>query len=106
MPAVTLLYVPVPSKKVAESIASALLKKKLIACANILGPTVSLYKWKGKSERASEYILLLKTTAKSEKKARMLIEKLHPYECPCVLSINAKANDIFEKWLRSNDQAT
>ncbi len=101
MPSVTLLYVPVPSKKVAEMLASALLTKKLIACANIVGPSVSLYHWKGKTERTKEHILLLKTSAKLEKKVRAQIEKLHPYDSPCILSLNVKANQKFASWMTS-----
>lgn len=96
-----LLYSPTPNKKVAEEIGKELLKRKLVACANILGPSTSLYRWKGKNVKETEYILLCKTTKSQSTKAAKLLELLHPYECPCVLTFTASVNTLYENWMKS-----
>ncbi|NQX94901.1 MAG: divalent cation tolerance protein CutA, partial [Erythrobacter sp.] len=40
-----LIYTPLPDAKTARSIAGILLEENLIACANILGPVESVFRW-------------------------------------------------------------
>ena len=64
-------------------IALKVLKKRLVACVNIvLSPVVSFYIWKGKIERAREYLLVIKTTAKRLADLQREVERLHSYEVP------------------------
>ncbi|MEM4335665.1 MAG: divalent-cation tolerance protein CutA [Candidatus Anstonellales archaeon] len=93
------LYVPFPSKKEAVKSAKHLLRKKLIACANILSCD-SIYEWKKKKKATREYIVLFKTTEKNENKLRKEIEKTHSYEVPAIIKFNCYANASFEEWLR------
>lgn len=88
------------SKKEAVSISEHLLKKKLIACANIFPPINSIYKWKGKVERAKEVAFILKTKKSLLKKLTGEIKKIHSYECPCILSFDMKpGNKDYARWL-------
>ena len=50
------------SREEAEKIANALVHRELAACVNILGPIASVYRWKGKIEFSSEFLLVIKTT--------------------------------------------
>ncbi len=84
----------------AESIALALLKKRLCACVNIIPKVLSLYHWKGNIERESESLLLMKT---EEAKKEVLLEALrevHPYDVPelVVLPIEWGSRDYLE-WI-------
>ncbi len=74
-----LVYVTVPKLKIAKSIAAALLSKRLIACANILPKSISLYLWKGKREKTKESILLMKTSDKHFKAIEKYVLSAHPY---------------------------
>lgn len=96
-----LLYCPFPSEKSARAAAHLLLSKKLIACANIF-PSKSFYTWKGKLQKEKEFILLAKTTSSNAKKAKAELEKLHPYELPCVLELKANANEKYSNWVKSS----
>jgi periplasmic divalent cation tolerance protein len=49
------------NREEAERISQVLLKERLIACANIVGPVTSLFWWTGKVERAKEHLLLMKS---------------------------------------------
>jgi len=77
-------------KKEAEKIAETLLKSKLAACVNILDGAVSLFRWKGKLEKAREAVLLIKTTRKRFKAAEAAIKKIHSYENPEVIGFEIK----------------
>jgi periplasmic divalent cation tolerance protein len=96
---VIILYVPFPNKAAAKKAAKNLLRKKLIACANIFSCD-SVYEWKGKRESTRESIAIFKTTEKNENKLRKEIEKLHPYELPAIIKFDCYANASFEEWLK------
>jgi periplasmic divalent cation tolerance protein len=96
-----LLYIPFPSLRVAKRVTETLLKEKLIACGNII-PGESLYVWKGKLVDTREWTLLAKTTERNRKRSVRRIEALHPYDEPCILALNAKANDVFGSWVKES----
>lgn len=81
---VSLITVSVPTKKEGLEIAQKLLKEKHIACAQILGPVSSHFRWNGRISSAEEYILLCKTTRTKTRGAVKIIEELHSYSCPVI----------------------
>jgi periplasmic divalent cation tolerance protein len=95
-----LVYITNPTKGVAEKIAKILLKKRLIACANIFG-IESRYRWRRKIKKAKEFVLIGKTIGKNYQKIKKEVEKIHPYQIPCVLKIKAEANERYLNWLKS-----
>ena len=87
-------------------IALKVLKKRLVACVNIiLSPVDSFYTWKGKIDRAREYILILKTTAKRLADLQQEIERLHSYEVPefLVLPVSSGSRNYLS-WLLESTQ--
>ena len=92
-----LAYVICKDKKEAEKIALHLLRKRLIACANMF-PIRSMYLWDGKIANENEYFLILKTNEKNFRKAAAEIKRIHSYQIPCILKVNAKANKEYENW--------
>ncbi|MDI6691331.1 MAG: divalent cation tolerance protein CutA [Candidatus Bathyarchaeota archaeon] len=56
-----IVLVTTANREEAEKISKALLDEKLIACANIIGPTHSLFSWNEKIDEAQEHIILMKT---------------------------------------------
>ena len=88
---VILIYLTVPDKKTGKLIIQHLLKKKLIACGNIISPVDSFFLWEGKLNSTKESVVILKTTAGRYKLTAGEIRKLHPYKCPCILSLPVKA---------------
>ena len=93
----TLVYVTCKDKKEAEKISLHLLRKRMIACANMF-PIKSMYWWKNKIANDSETAIIAKTSDKNFKKVESEIKKIHSYEIPCILKINASANKEYEKW--------
>ena len=81
----------------AEKISMHLLKKKLIACANIF-PVKSMYWWKNKIASENENVIIAKTNDKNFNKVVSETKKIHSYKIPCILKINTKANKEYKNW--------
>ena len=96
-------YITCKSTKEANTIASILLDKKLIACGNIIPKIHSIFKWKNKISSSKEFILLGKTQTKNMKNIFKTIKDKHSYDCPCILFFNIEhGNDDFLKWIKKN----
>ncbi len=84
----------------AEKIAQELLKEKLIACANILGPVSSHFHWAGKIENSEEFLIIMKTRSDLFAKVSKATTGLHSYEVPEVIAIPIVAgSDPYLEWL-------
>lgn len=51
----------------------------------VVGPITSHYRWKGERARATEWLLLCKTTGAQADAVTQSIARTHPYEVPEVL---------------------
>ena len=94
------IYITNPTKAEARRVAKHLLKKKLIACANIF-PVESFYWWKGKITNENEYVLIAKTTKNKFEKVKREVEKIHSYTIPCIIKIPVSSNEKYFKWLKA-----
>ena len=94
------IFVTCASKKEAAKIAKRLLSKRLIACANIVGGVESLFRWKGKVDKASEALMIIKTTARNFRKVEKTIKGLHSYEVPEIIGLPIVAGEAdYLKWI-------
>jgi periplasmic divalent cation tolerance protein len=75
----------------AQRIGRSVVEKRLAACANILAGVESIYRWKGKVERAREVLVMLKTTAARLKDLETEVKRMHSYEVPEFLALPAVA---------------
>jgi len=75
------------SEEEAHKLASILIEKHLAACVNITAPVTSVYRWKGAVEKASEWMLVIKTRRELFDALRVLLESAHSYELPEVLAL-------------------
>jgi periplasmic divalent cation tolerance protein len=88
-----------PSEELSAEIANKVVKAKLCACVN-LTKIRSIYSWHGKVEDQPEFIALFKTTAKSAKKLKEEIIRLHPYEVPEIVELKmADVSKPYLSWL-------
>jgi periplasmic divalent cation tolerance protein len=78
----------VPSLKEARRLASFLLEKRLTACVNISPLSESHYWWKGKKERAREFLLLIKTRETLFKKLEKELRENHSYSVPEIITLS------------------
>lgn len=86
MTPVRILFSTIDSKQSAQRIAHQLVEERLAACVNIISNVTSIYKWKGTTEEADEYLLVIKTPEDRLKKLIARIVELHPYDAPEVMA--------------------
>ena len=80
------VYAVFANAEESERIGRAVVEEQLAACANILGPIRSIYRWEGKVETSEEVAAIFKT---HHRQADALIERiaaLHSYDVPCIVS--------------------
>lgn len=82
------VLVTAPDLKTARQLARAALAARLIACANLVPRVESHYRWRGKIERGTEVLLVLKTTTARLGELEKLILAQHPYDTPEFVVIN------------------
>jgi periplasmic divalent cation tolerance protein len=75
-----------PDSDAAFNLAEALVSMRLAACVNVLSPATSLYRWEGRLERATEYPVLVKSTADRYESLERAIRERHPYTLPEIVS--------------------
>jgi periplasmic divalent cation tolerance protein len=84
----------------ARSIAEALVERRLAACVNLVPRIQSVYRWKGKVEKATEWLLVIKTEASAFERVRDAIKELHSYSVPeCVLIEITDGSQEYLAWL-------
>lgn len=82
-----IIVVTTASREEAETIVQRLLEARLIACANIVGPVHSHFRWSGKIEKAEEYLILMKSRRDLFEKLSETMKALHSYEVPEILAL-------------------
>ncbi|MCX6798913.1 MAG: divalent-cation tolerance protein CutA [Candidatus Diapherotrites archaeon] len=95
----TTAFVTCKSSVEARKIARALLRKRLVACANIITGVHSAYWWKGKIEKSKEALLMLKTRKNLAQKVAAEIGRLHSYQLPVIEFFETSMNRKAEKWV-------
>jgi periplasmic divalent cation tolerance protein len=63
-------------------IANHLVDRQVAACVNVVPGITSVYRWKGNVEKASEWLLLIKTRAGLIENLKEELRSVHPYEVP------------------------
>ena len=98
-----LIMVTASSKEEAEKIATTLLERKLIACANILGPVSSRFWWQGKIDSAEEYIIFMKTKRELFDQVADNVKQLHSYEVPEIIALPiVEGAKPYLEWINSS----
>ena len=93
----------VKNRAEAKKISEALISEKLAACVNRLPSVSSVYRWRGKVERSSEVMLIIKTSSKNLDKLMARIKELHSYEVPEILAL--KVDRSLPQYLRWIDES-
>jgi periplasmic divalent cation tolerance protein len=71
------------SRAEGQRIAREIVSRRLAACANLLEmPVQSVYRWKGRVEKAREFLLLIKTSARRLSALQAEVQRLHSYDVP------------------------
>ncbi len=74
-----------PDAATARRISNELVSANLAACANILPPIESIYRWKGNIEQGSETLVLFKLSEDRQSPFQEKLRALHPYDVPEII---------------------
>lgn len=91
-------YVTHPDEATAQRVSESLLEGRLVACANVF-PISSAYWWDGGIARESEWVSVLKTRLSLEAAVEAAIASIHPYQTPCLMRFEARANPSYCVWI-------
>jgi len=95
-----LIFMTASTKEEAIKIIRCLLKEKLIACANIVGPITSLFWWKEKIDEVSEFLVLMKSHSKFFSKISKRVKEMHSYEVPELIALRIeKGLPTYLNWI-------
>ena len=92
------VYATFGSEEEARRICRTVVEEGLAACANLLAPCHSIYRWQGKIEEAAEHAAVLKTSAAAAPKLLARIQALHSYDVPA--AVVWPISDVLESYAR------
>ena len=91
-----------PTEASAQQVAAQVVEERLAACAQVLGPVSSTYRWKGSIEQATEWYCNLKTTKNRLPALTTRIRELHPYELPEIVAVPILHGDAaYLQWIEA-----
>lgn len=94
-------YVTNPDEMTARNLSKTLLEARLIACANVFAIN-SHYRWEGALAEEGEWVAILKTSIKLELRLEAALQELHPYQTPCFMRFNVRANEAYARWIEAS----
>jgi len=103
---VLLVLTNCPDADTAAHLRRELVKARLAACVNQLGPVQSTYRWQGAIQEATEVTLLIKTTRDRYPALQAEVRRLHPYSVPeiCAIAVERGSPDYLT-WVRMETRA-
>ena len=97
------VFITVVNKKEASLIAQGLVEKKLAACVNMAASVTSVFSWKGKIERVSEVLLIVKTVKRKLGVLERFVKSCHSYEVPEIIALPiVGGNKDYLEWLHAS----
>ena len=81
------VFVTASGKIEADKIAEKLIEEKLAACVNIISGVDSVFWWENRIDRASEVLLVIKSSKDKFAKIAETVKALHSYEVPEIIAL-------------------
>ncbi len=93
------------SEEEALKIANVLVEEHLAACANIISPIRSIYRWEGKIWDEREWLLIIKTQSHLFETLEKKVKSLHSYSVPEIVSLSiTDSSSPYLNWLEQMTQ--
>jgi periplasmic divalent cation tolerance protein len=91
------------SEEEALKIAGALVEERLAACANLIAPVRSIYRWEGKIWDEKEWLLIIKTQSQRFEELEKKVKSLHSYTVPEIISLPINEGSLsYLNWIKEN----
>ncbi|APV49236.1 hypothetical protein BWI17_05795 [Betaproteobacteria bacterium GR16-43] len=102
--AVIAVLTNLPDSETAFNLAREVVHLRLAACANVLAPATSFYRWEGREEQATEVPVLIKSTPECYVRLESAIRKLHPYSLPEIIAWPLEGSPAYLRWVEQECQ--
>ncbi len=95
-----LVLVTSGSEEEALRIARTLVGERLAACASLVSPVRSIYRWEGKICDEKEWLLIVKTQRQRFKRLEERVKDLHSYSVPEIIGLPIVEGSVpYLRWL-------
>ena len=99
------VIITTPNKEEALKIVRILLKERLIACANIVGPVSSLFWWQGKVDEENEFLVFMKSHKSLFERLSERVTEIHSYDVPEIVALPIiEGSPPYLDWLKTSLQ--
>jgi periplasmic divalent cation tolerance protein len=96
-----IVFMTTSGREEAEKIVYALLKEKLIACANIVESVSSFFWWQGSIESEEEVLVIMKSSETLFEQLQKRVSELHSYDVPEISALPIVAGSpAYLDWLK------
>jgi periplasmic divalent cation tolerance protein len=96
-----------PDRAAADRLAALVVEDRLAACAQVVGPVSSTYRWEGRVETGTEWYCHLKTTLVRLPALIERIRRLHAYEVPEIVALPVvDGNPDYLRWITESVAVT
>lgn len=95
----------VDSVEAAERLARGIVEARVGACAQIVGPIISVYRWDGAVRTEPEWQIWVKTTAEAVDALIAHVEANHPYDVPEVVATTITGSAPYLDWVSAQTRA-
>ncbi|MBI4982548.1 MAG: divalent-cation tolerance protein CutA [Candidatus Omnitrophica bacterium] len=97
------VFVICSSEKEGRKITQELLKKKLVACVNILKNVESFFWWEAKIDQAKEVLLVIKSKKNKLNQITKVVKSLHSYTVPEIIALPiVGGNKDYLRWINES----
>ena len=97
-----IILCPCPDRQEAQRIAEALVEQELASAVNVIAQD-SVYRWRGKINKAAEFLLLIKSQQENYDSIEQVILDMHSYEMPGIAVMQVvNGYAPYLTWIRSN----
>lgn len=88
------------SREGAQQLADSVVRERLAACAQVLGPITSSFRWEGQVDQDEEFLVLIKTAADRYDTLATRIAELHSYDEPEIIAGPiTRGSESFLSWI-------
>ncbi|MBB4935073.1 periplasmic divalent cation tolerance protein [Lipingzhangella halophila] len=94
------------SRASAGAIARSAVEHRVAACAQVMGPITSFFRWEGEVQDQEEWLVVLKTATDRLSDLTAHLLEVHPYDVPEIISVPIEGgNPEYLAWLADETRA-